>query len=315
MRRAALAVLLLACACPAAALTPGGGPAATDCLAEFGGTPVNAPASSPRYIRCVDGDPSCDQDPTPGSCAIGVEVCLNVTDPALPGCTPQELEDYVVENHQPDTNGKHDFDFQVLQDQLNNLVLPLAPTDLNVCGDEVLMNLPLVVRIGFGSVRQRAGRKRLRTTVSGPGGVSDADQLRVACVPAPGSSPCDGITSTFEQIQRHVFTSTSCARSTCHNVVQPPHEMSLGPGEAYANLVGVTPTNLIAAAAGKKRVDPGNVANSFIVQKLRGLLTPAEGERMPFGLAPLREPTIQLIEQWIAADAPETGFVTAIGCH
>jgi hypothetical protein len=36
---------------------------------------------------------------------------------------------------------------------------------------------------------------------------------------------------------------------------------------------------------------------------------------MPFGLAPLREPTIQLIEQWIAAGAPATGFVTAIGCH
>ena len=91
--------------------------------------------------------------------------------------------------------------------------------------------------------------------------------------------------------------------------------MSLAPGEAYANLVGVSPTNLTAQNAGKLRVDPGNPGNSFILDKLRGDLDPGEGERMPFGLRPLHALNIQLIEEWIAAGAPETGFVAAVGCH
>jgi hypothetical protein len=98
-------------------------------------------------------------------------------------------------------------------------------------------------------------------------------------------------------------------------VAQGAHEMSLAPGEAYASLVGVTPANPLAAAAGKKRVDPGNVANSFLVHKLRGMLAAGEGVRMPFELRPLREPVLQLIEQWIAAGAPETGFTGPLGCH
>jgi hypothetical protein len=299
-------------AVPGFALTPGGGPVATDCLTEFGGTAANVPAGRARDIRCVDGDPSCDLDPTPGTCSVAVDVCLNVTDP---GCAPQAIEDYVVENPQPDTNGRHDFDFQVLQDRVSFLVLPLAPTDVDVCAGSVLMNVPLEVRLGFGGIRYRAGKKVLRTVATTAGGGFDADRMRISCRPADGSTPCDGVTSTFDEIRRHVFTSTSCARSTCHNVAQPPHEMSLSPADAYASLVGGTPTNGVAAAAGKKRVDPGNVANSFIVQKLRGQLAPGEGVQMPFGLTPLREPVIQLIEQWIAAGAPETRFVATLGCH
>jgi hypothetical protein len=313
--RAAAILGALLLAAPAAALTPGGGPATTDCLAEFGGTPANVPSAHPRTIRCEDNDSDCDDDPTAGVCRFNVQACLNVTDPSLPGCAPAALESYTVENEQPDTNPRHDFDFQNLEDELNVLTLPLDPTDHDVCSGSVGMDVYLPIRLVSGGARYRRGRKVLRTTLSGPGGVHDDDRMRLVCTVPRGSSPCDGVTSTFEQIQRHIFQPTTCTRSTCHDVAQEPHEMSLAPGEAYANLVGVAPTNGVALAAGKLRVDPGNPGNSFILDKLRGTLAADEGVQMPFGLTPLRAIDVLLVEQWIAAGAPSTGFVAAVGCQ
>lgn len=309
-----MALLLLAVGGPAAALTPGGGPAATDCLAEFGGTPANSPASNPRDLRCVDNDPGCDDDPEPGVCSFRVDVCLNVAEPNLPECGPANLETYFVENEQPDTNPRHDFDFQTLEDRLNFVTLPVDATESGVCSGEVLMTLRLPIRLRVGDAKYRRGKKTLRTTVFGPGGVEDKDKLRLTCTPAAGATPCDGVTSTFDQIQRHLFTPT-CARSTCHNVAQGAHSLSLSPGEAYVNLVGVPPANGVAAPAGKLRVDPGDPSNSFIIDKLRGQLLAGEGERMPLELKRTEALKIELIEQWIAADAPPTGFVAAVGCQ
>jgi len=36
---------------------------------------------------------------------------------------------------------------------------------------------------------------------------------------------------------------------------------------------------------------------------------------MPWQLDPLRDIMIQLVEQWIAAGAPETGLVAPVGCQ
>lgn len=313
--RLLLAMLCVASlATPAAALTPGGGSATSDCLAEFGGTPANQPASHPREIRCTDNDPACDDDPALGLCRFRAEVCLNVADPNLPGCAPQALESYFIENEQPDTNPKHDFDFQTLEDQLNSLVLPLDATDVDVCSGEVQMSLRLPIQPSKSGGRFRRGRKSIESTLSGPNGVSDDDRLKMTCVPGKDTTPCDGVTSTFEQIQRQIFTPT-CALPTCHNVAQGEHQLSLAEGEAYANLVGVPANNFVANGAGLKRVDPGNPDNSFILKKLRDELIDGEGVRMPRDLKPLHHLHIELIEEWIAAGAPETGFATAIGCH
>ncbi|HEV7731456.1 MAG TPA: hypothetical protein VGR62_04800 [Candidatus Binatia bacterium] len=314
MIRAALVALLLASA-PAWALTPGGGSPTTDCLAEFGGTPANVPTKNPKEIRCIDNDPTCDDDPDLGVCGFRLSVCLNVGDPRFPACTAADLEDYTVENEQPDTNPLHDFDLQGLEDQIAFSTLPVESTQQNVCSNEVGVSVYLPIRIRTGSAVWRRGKKQVRSTLSGPGGAVDEDRMKLTCMPAEDTTACDGVTSTFDQLQKHVFTPTSCSRSTCHNVRQDPHDMSLSPGEAYENLVGVVPANPVASAAGKLRVDPGNVANSFIVQKLRGLLAPGEGVRMPFGLKHLKELDIRVLEEWIAAGAPETGFVSATGCQ
>lgn len=297
------------------ALTRGGGPAATDCLAEFAGTPANRPLQRPREMRCFDNDSTCDEDSALGVCRFRAELCLNVTDPELPSCAPKALDGASVKNEQPDTNPLHDFDFQALEDQLNFLALPIEATDLNVCSGEVFMELrlPIFPRIGGG--RYRVGRKVLRPTLFGPAGVKDEDRLRMSCVPAEDSSPCDGVTSTFDQIEKHVFNGASCTRSTCHNVAQDEHNLSLSPGEAYDQLVGVPPANFTAGSAGKLRVDLGNPENSFLIDKLRGELELGEGDRMPRGLRRLPNLQIRLIGEWITAGAPATGFVSAVDCQ
>lgn len=308
--RSAAAVLAVALAvAPAAALVPGGGAPTTDCLVEFGGTPATHPAKKPREIRCVDNDPTCDGDPDRGACQFTVAACLNVTDPALPLCGPADLEEFFVENEQPDTNPLHDFDFQALEDQVTFSLLPLEASQQNVCSSGVAMSIYLPIRIRNGGASWTKGRKILRTEAG-----ADADKLRMRCLPAPDTTPCDEVTSTFDQIQRMVFHPTSCGRSTCHNVRQGEHDLSLAPGEAFANLVGVPPANVVAAAAGKLRVDPGHPENSFLLDKVRGALAAGEGVQMPYGLKKLPSLTVRLLEEWIAAGAPETGFVAPTGC-
>jgi hypothetical protein len=304
---ARLLALVLVAAASTLAATPGGGSPATDCLAEFAGTPANRPAMRPRDIRCVDGDPTCDDAPAPGVCGFHVGVCLNVTDPALPACAPADLEGYAVENEQPDTNPRHDFDLQGLEDELVFLTLPVAASQQNVCTANVPMSVYLPV--------WRKGKKTIRATLTGASAATvDFDKMKLICLPAENASPCDTVSSTFDQIERTIFTPTSCGRSTCHNVAQEPHDMSLAPGEAYANLVGVPPANLTARNAGKLRVDPGNPGNSFILDKLHGTLAVGEGDPMPLQLKRLPSNAIALVEEWIAAGAPATGFVAPSGC-
>jgi hypothetical protein len=310
-----LLALVLVAAAPVLATTPGGGSPTTDCLAEFAGTPANRPATRPRDIRCVDGDPTCDDDPAPGVCGFHVGVCLNVTDPALPACAPADLEEYAVENEQPDTNPRHDFDLQGLEDELVFLTLPVAASQPDVCTANVPMSVYLPVRFQKGGTAWRKGKKTIRATLTGASTATvDFDKMKLICLPAENASPCDTVISTFDQIEQTIFTPTSCGRSTCHDVAQEPHDMSLAPGEAYANLVGVPPANLTARNAGKLRVDPGYPANSFILDKLHGTLAVGEGDPMPLQLKRLPSNAIALIEEWIAAGAPATGFVAPSGC-
>ena len=61
-----------------------------------------------------------------------------------------------------------------------------------------------------------------------------------------------------------------------------------------------------AQAGGLLRVAPGNADSSFLLQKLLGNLTPAEGVRMPLVGRPPTPAQLDMIRRWIAAGAPET---------
>jgi hypothetical protein len=197
---------------------------------------------------------------------------------------------------------------------VSSVGLPVAADELDECVGPVSMVLPLEVRIRKGGARYAKSKQKLHSTVVGPEGARDEDKLPLQCLPAPGSDPCAGATSTLDHLERHVFAPT-CSRDTCHSGPQTEHSLSLLPGESYAFLVGVQPDNLPARMAGKLRVDPGDPENSFLLDKLRGTLAPDEGERMPRALAKLPAREIALVEAWIAAGAPAAGVVPELGCQ
>src|SRR5262249_36629408 len=61
----------------------GRGPKKSECLLET----VVAGATGGVTVRCKDGDPTCDADPTAGRCGFSLAMCLNNADPRLASCT------------------------------------------------------------------------------------------------------------------------------------------------------------------------------------------------------------------------------------
>lgn len=88
----------------------------------------------------------------------------------------------------------------------------------------------------------------------------------------------------------------------CHTGTAGPQGLSLDAGKSYGNLVNVKSTE----APALNRVAPGSPDKSYIINKLLGTQTQAggSGAQMPFGAQPLPQATINLIQQWITAGAP-----------
>jgi len=102
------------------------------------------------------------------------------------------------------------------------------------------------------------------------------------------------LTATFSSIQENVFTPI-CA--TCHAGASAPHGLRLDGNNSYALLVGV-PSDEEPSIL---RVKPNDPDASYLVQKIQG--TAASGERMPAGMPPLPQATIDTIRQWITNGA------------
>lgn len=113
---------------------------------------------------------------------------------------------------------------------------------------------------------------------------------------------------------------TSCVTG-CHTSGSPSGNLILQTNgdlnALYANLIGVTPTNPSAAAAGYKLIDPGYPANSFVLRKCAYPswddaydLPVAQGAPMPTSGQPaLQKEDVELIRQWILYGAKQTGTV------
>lgn len=102
------------------------------------------------------------------------------------------------------------------------------------------------------------------------------------------------VTADFASIQQHVFTPIC---SVCHAGASAPQGLRLDSANSYALLVGVPSTEDPSVL----RVKPGDPANSYIIQKVKGIA--AVGSQMPLGEAALPESTIQAISQWISEGA------------
>ncbi len=309
-----LALALLAWGAPplGATIVGGGGSARGDCLAVFQ-APANTPATHPRRVRCTDGDPSCDADGTVnGICEFPIAVCANSD--FSPMCSLQGVQSITIAHALDDGDPKFDPELQALQSRVQNEIDP--PTTV---GDQctTATTFHVTVRGPFA-----AGVCKPAKTVVQMVALSslidgrihrDVDRLKLRCDPAPeGCSPRAFFTGTFDRIQHQVF-SQSCAVSGCHDSQSRTGNLLLEPGAAYTNLVGVTPDNPAAEGAGWQRVhvlDPtsGDPATSLLMQKLLGP-PPGFGARMPFGRPKLDQTLIDLVQLWIAAGAPATGWV------
>ena len=313
---AALAALLAAFAvapAPARAVVVGGGGSPrVDCLAVFEAA-ANVPARRPTSIRCTDGDPTCDADGVVnGVCEFSISICANSD--ADPACTLRGVDAITIDHAVDDGDPKFDPAFQAIQARVQAEIDP--PTSaVALCTTAISVPVPIRGPLGAGvckSTKQVLSMVTLSTLIGGKI-YRDADVLKMRCDPAP--TGCDAqvlFAGTFDRIQRQIFDQ-SCAVSGCHDSQSRTGDLLLEPGAAYTNLVNVAPSNLNANAAGWKRVHvvdatSGDPATSLLLQKLLGPPL-GFGARMPFNRRPLDRTLIDVVELWIAAGAPATGWV------
>jgi hypothetical protein len=103
------------------------------------------------------------------------------------------------------------------------------------------------------------------------------------------------LSADFDSIQANVFTPIC---SVCHSGATAPEGLMLDAQHSYSLLVNVPSTEVPSVL----RVNPGNPASSYIIQKLEGHA--AVGNQMPLGQPPLPSSTINFIAQWITDGAP-----------
>jgi hypothetical protein len=293
-------------------LIGGGGGARNDCLLVLGLAPT-IPASRPRHYRCADGE-ACDADGTVnGVCQFSINACSNSTFDSR--CTSPGVASSVVD-HALD-NGDPDFDteFQALQNVINTLDFDSDTAD--DCTVDLDFHVP--VEGPFANNVCRRDKKILRiTTVSDfvGGTVTDRDRLRMICDPSPsGCDPQVFYTSAFDRIQRQIFNQ-SCAVSGCHDsqTYQSSGNLLLEQGSSYGNLVNVTPDNDAAEAAGWLRLNQtspttGDPTTSLLFRKVSHDLPSTDyGLGMPRLRPKLDQSLIDVIEAWIIAGAPQTGW-------
>lgn len=154
------------------------------------------------------------------------------------------------------------------------------------------------------------------TTLTGYIRYKDVSGNRVkrGFVASRNTSNCDdGGLDTFAIIQQRIFGARGCNVATCHGAYAQGG-LDLQPTAAHTTLVDVPAVNATAAAAGKKRVVPGDSAASFLSQKVHGALAPGEGSQMPLVGGPLSALEMALVDAWIDGGAPATGRVPDAPC-
>ncbi len=137
--------------------------------------------------------------------------------------------------------------------------------------------------------------------VAGPGQPSPT--------PTPSPQPTPTPEIRISDIQALVFDATDqpgarCTTLGCHSGAAPAGALPLDAARAFDALVGVRPDNPAARSRGLLRVDPGNLANSFLWLKVTGQQGPGEGVRMPKGGPPLSDAKLDALRRWILAGAP-----------
>ncbi len=138
----------------------------------------------------------------------------------------------------------------------------------------------------------------------------DASELDALLGDADGGPPGDASSPTCAEATQHsdltwiqdrIFSPSCAGFADCHRGATPPAGLSLEPGRARANLVGVASVLFPSY----RRVVPGDPQHSYllvILGHVAGPLDPSIGT-MPYGSPLLCVEKRQAIERWIAAGA------------
>jgi hypothetical protein len=149
---------------PIDGMTPGG-LGAKDCdLEAWGNGPDRYTNGKPKpRWTCTDGDPACDRDGVAnGACKFLVGVCVAVTDPRLPKCTPLGIDTFTA----------------------SSKTLPAAAADITAVGSAVAPNTNPACSAGAEVVVAADKKTRsitLDTTLAGKR--RDKDNLKLRCLP------------------------------------------------------------------------------------------------------------------------------------
>ena len=173
-------------------LVRGGGPRRSDCRAEWQVVnPTNTPFRDAQgevsgLQTCRDGDATCDGDgAADGVCTFRLAVCLNPVDEGAPTCTADAVAAYALARPTPAAGASLDrANARGLVDALvalggvrggarRNVVRFMPPLAGSQCSPLVAFRVPTRGR----GMRVVQGRAR------GASGRSDADTLRLRCLP------------------------------------------------------------------------------------------------------------------------------------
>jgi cysteine-rich repeat protein len=152
-----------------------GGSSAHDCVQEWAlatsalATAHNGLPSTKQ--TCVDNDPSCDFDPTPGSCRFHLWSCVGGDDTRL-GCAASTVASVSLVRPSVKQTGSAAVARQALLGAFGRLPLPTPGTG-EVCSERIDLDVP-------------AGKAKLVVSADATtaDGVRDRDTLKLTCAPA-----------------------------------------------------------------------------------------------------------------------------------
>jgi hypothetical protein len=155
---------------------------------------------------CVDNDPTCDSDPTPGFCRFTTALCLNTTDPSLIACQPSTgITSVAVKPvplkilNTPIVGALASANIQRIVNALGQLLdpqdpgagytktIPLTASQLNVCSQPISMDV-----VAISTNKDKAKRRQVVRTVSKNGNLSLSGKprpqakramMRLLCLP------------------------------------------------------------------------------------------------------------------------------------
>jgi hypothetical protein len=248
----------------------GGGPAATDCVIEWGGI-------AGTVTNCVDGDPTCDQDgKADGICTFPLQACFDVGGT----CGVSTMTSVKVA---PRT--------VAAGPALQSAMETLTPGQCTTPG------FAIPVKPSNGMTPIKPGVAKLKVTAVADG-KKDPDKLNLTCSPA---------TPSFTNDVQPILTQR-CTTSGCHNASFRAENQVLEEGQAYTNIVGrpsaeggkllvVAPGSIAKSFLARKITGKGlKVAN--------GTLMPQGCPLAPGTGGCLTDAEIYTILAWIQSGAP-----------